>query len=170
METMSINNQDDKVGGITPEESQLSVDYSTLEVMIVTSQFDWKHVDITAKLFPVVGNGFENFEWKLFHFDRTMSSESAVDAIKVDGWEPAKFECLLSFGEKYPEEQRKYPIAALGSVAVVGPRVPYLDGSDAESGAMRGAERGISLRWWKDDWEDIFRFLAVRKLSSAPQA
>ena len=151
-----------KLGVALPEQLTLSVDYSrSLEVMIAASHYDWKNDDITAKRFPVVGKGVEQFEAKVFHFDRTMSSEAVVDAIKVDGWEPSKIEHLLAFGEKYPEEQRKYPIIALGSVAEVrGFRsVPCLDRDDAE--------RSLDLRWWDGGWDDSCRFLAVRKLPSA---
>ena len=151
-----------KLGVALPEQLMLSVDYSrSLEVMIAAGHFDWTNSDITAKRFPVVGKGVEQFEAKLFHFNRNVSSEQAVEAIKADGWEPAQIEHLLAFGEKYPEEQRKYPIIALGSVARVGGhrRVPCLH--------RRGAERYLYLRWWDYGWFGYFRFLAVRKLSSA---
>ena len=142
----------------------LSVDYSqSLEQMIAEGNYDWKNSDITAKRFPVVGNGIEQFEAKLFHFDRNTVSQDNVDAIKADDpanpWEPGKIEHLLAFGAKYPEEQRKYPVIALGSVARVcgGRSVPCLN--------RGGAERDLS--WWGDGWGGDCRFLAVRKLPSA---
>ena len=110
---------------------------------------------------PVVGNGVEQFEAKIFHFDRNISSEKAVEAIKAADWESGKIEHLLSFGAKFPEEQRKYTIIALGSVAEVRGRrdVPYL--------SRDGAGRGLGLHWWGYDWLGRYRFLAVRKLPSA---
>jgi len=140
----------------------LSVDYSqSLEQMIVAGNYDWKNDNITAKKFPVVGNGVEQFEAKIFHFDRNISSEKAVEAIKAADWESGKIEHLLSFGAKFPEEQRKYTIIALGSVAEVRGRrdVPYL--------SRDGAGRGLGLHWWGYDWLGRYRFLAVRKLPSA---
>ena len=154
-----------KLGVALPESTTLSVDYSrTLEQMIAAGHYDWKNDDITAKRFPLKGDDIEQPETKIFHFDRDMSSEAVVEAIKAGGWEPGKIEHLLAFGEKYPEEQRKYPVIALGSVAEVsgGRLVPYLYRS--------GAGRDLYLFWWGCDWDGYCRFLAVRKLSSAPQA
>jgi len=148
-----------------PEQLTLSVDYNrSLEAMIAAGHYDWKNGDITAKRFPVVGKGVEQFETKLFHFDRSVSSEQVVEAIKADGWEPSKIEHLLAFGEKYPEEQRKYPIIALGSEASVrGYRyVPDL--------YRYGAGRFLDLYWRDVGWNGGYRFLAVRKLSSAAVA
>jgi hypothetical protein len=142
---------------VLPEQLTLSVDYGKpLEQMISAGRYDWKNDDITAKRFPVVGQDIEQFEAKIFHFDCHMSSEAVVEAIKAAGWEPGKIEHLLSFGVKYPEEQRKYPIIALGSGALVGGgrRVPGL--------SRRGAERGLRLGWWGRGWDGDYRFLAVR--------
>ncbi|MES2203203.1 MAG: hypothetical protein V4474_02720 [Patescibacteria group bacterium] len=155
-----------RLGVALPENIPLSVDYGqSLEQMIAAGNYDWKNDDITAKKFPVVGEGIEQFETRVVHFNRTISSEEAVEAIKninaENPLEPAKIEHLLAFGAKYPEEQRKYPIIALGSVAeVLGDRgVPYLGRDDAR--------RILGLHWWDFDWDDYYRFLAVRKLSSA---
>ena len=142
------------------EQIVLSVDYGqSLEQMIAEGNYDWKNSD-TAKRFPVVGNGIEQFEAKLFHFDRNTVSQDNVDAIKADDpanpWEPGKIEHLLAFGAKYPEEQRKYSVIALGSVARVG--------GDRGVPCLRRdvAERGLSLYWWGRDWDGGCRFLAVR--------
>lgn len=151
-----------KLGVALPEQLTLSVDYSrSLEAMIVAGHYDWKNDNITAKRFPVVGKGIEQFKAKLFHFNRYVSPEQAVEAIKTDGWESGKIEHLLAFGEKYPEEQRRYPIIALGSDAKVNglSGVPCLD--------RLGAKRGLGLDWWGKDLYGGWRFLAVSKLSSA---
>ena len=146
---------------VMPEQMVLSVDYGrSLGQMIAAGNYDWTNSDITAKRFPVVGSGVEQLAAKIFHFDRNTSSQDNVDAIKaadpVNPWEPGKIEHLLSFGEKYPEEQRKYPIVALGSVAEVGGvrNVPYLSVFDRK--------RYLSLIWWDDGWFGSCRFLAVR--------
>jgi hypothetical protein len=155
-----------KLGVTLPESITFSVDFGrSLEQMIAAGNYDWKNDNITAKKFPVVGNGVEQFEAKLFHFNCDTASQANVNAIKADDpanpWEPGRIEYLLSFGEKYPEEQRKYPIVALGSVAKVsGDRcVPDLDRYDTG--------RGLYLSWWDFGWRGHDRFLAVRKLPSA---
>jgi hypothetical protein len=144
----------------------VSVDYAkTLPDMIAAGRFDWVNGDITPKRFPIKGSGVVELETKVFHFDRYISSEDAVAAIKADDkanpWEPAPIEALLAYGAKHPDEQRRYPIIALGSVAGVrgGRSVPVLN--------RYGAERGLLLSWWGRGWYDDCRFLAVRKLSSA---
>jgi hypothetical protein len=141
----------------------ITIDYSLpLDDMIAAGKYDWKNNDITAKRFPVQGLGIVQFEARLFHFDREISSGKAIESITCNAsWEPAKIEHLLAFGATYPEEQRQYPIIALGSVAgVSGDRdVPDLD--------RLGAERDLDLGWWDGGWDGDDRFLAVRKQSSA---
>jgi hypothetical protein len=150
----------------TIAKASVAIDYGTsLQDMIAAGRYDWVNSDITPKRFPIVGTGIVEFEPKVFHFDRYISSEDAVAAIVADNkqnpWEPAKIEALLAYAAKNPDEQRQYPIIGLGSVARVdGDRsVPCL-GLDV-------AGRGLNLLWWDYDWEDFCRFLAVRKLSSA---
>jgi hypothetical protein len=144
----------------------ISIDYSmSLEAMIAAGNYDWKNDNIAAEKFPVEGTGIGQFETKIFHFDRYLSSDDAVAAIKDEDrerpWEPAKIEHLLAFGAAHPDEQRKYPIIGLGSVAeVYGLRlVPYL--------YEGGARRDLGLGWWDDDWDGDYRFLAVRQQSLA---
>jgi hypothetical protein len=134
-----------------------TVDYTkTLQHMIAVGNYDWVNVE---------GTGIVQFEPKVFHFDRDISSEDAVAAIKADDpqnpWEPAKIEHLLAYGAAYPEEQRQYPIIGLTSVAKVRGhrRVPCLYGNDAE--------RDLALSWWDGVWNGDYRFLGVRKQSSA---
>ena len=155
-----------KLGAVMPENIPLSIDYSqSLEQMIAAGHYDWVNSDITPKRFKLEGKGVIEFETRVIHFNRSISSEDAIEAIKhintENPLEPAKIEHLLAFGAKYPEEQRKYPIIGLGSVAEVdGDRyVPCL--------GQGGAGRGLSLYWWDGDWDGGCRFLAVRKLSSA---
>ena len=144
----------------------ISIDYSmSLEAMIAAGKYDWKNGNITANEFPVEGTGIIRFETKVFHFDRNISSGDAVAAIKADDprnpWEPAKIEHLLAYGAKNPEDQRKYPIIGLGSVALVrgGCFVPCLGGSVVG--------RRLGIYWRGDGWDGYGRFLSVRKLSSA---
>jgi hypothetical protein len=146
--------------------SGVAVDYhKSLQDMIAEGHYDWVNGDITPKWFSITGTGIVQFETKVFHFARDITSDHAVAAIKADDkrnpWEPAKIESLLAYGAKHPDEQRQYPIIALGSVAeVYGFRhVPCLFRNDAE--------RDLDLSWCDYDWYGSYRFLAVRKLSSA---
>lgn len=142
----------------------LTVDYSqSLKQMIAAGHYDWKNDDITAKRFPIKGEGVVAYEARYFNFDHNISSEDAKKEIEsadtANPWSAAKIEHILSFGAKYPEEQRKYPIPGLGSVAKVYGyrRVPCLRRS--------GSKRGLGLRWWIGGWGSVCRFLAVRKVS-----
>lgn len=144
----------------------VAIDYAkTLQDMIAAGRFDWVNNDITRKRFPIKGTGVVEMETRVFHFDRYLSSEDAVAAIKADDkanpWEPAPIEALLAYAAKHPDEQRQYPIIGLGSVAKVGGRrfVLYL--------TRDGARRDLLLFWWGGDWLGDCRCLAVRKLSSA---
>ncbi|MEO5927844.1 MAG: hypothetical protein ABIO72_03935 [Patescibacteria group bacterium] len=91
------------------------------------------------------------------HLDRDASTDEVLAEMDRKGLRPALYEELLSFAEKYPDEQRKYPIVALGSEALVGGdrsvACLWLDGDG----------RGLRLSWVDDGWGDHCRFLAVRK-------
>ena len=163
--TQAVRNRD-VVSSIMPEVFRLTVDYSQLlEHMIITGRYDWTNDDITAKRFPTVGEGTIEFEARYFHFNRNISSENAVKEIeradKDNPWVPARNEHILAFGETFPDEQRKFPIVGLGSVAKVrGHR--YVLGL-----GRNDSDRGLYLLWWYDDWYPNCRFLAVRKVSVA---
>ena len=142
----------------------LTVNYGLgLKAMIAAGLYDWVNDDITAKRFPVKGEGVAEFETKLFQFDG-ISSENAIKEIEAQGWQVASIEHLLAFGAANPDEQRKYPIIALGSVGEVdgNRRVPGLDGG--------GSKRDLRLRWWGGGWGSRCRFLAVRRLSQSSGA
>jgi hypothetical protein len=145
------------------EDRVITIDYGmSLRDMIAAGKYDRTNEYITAEKFPVQGLGSMQFEARLFHFDRSTSSEKAIDLIACNAsWEPAKLEHLLAYGAAYPEDQRQYSIIALGSVAEVrGLRhVPCL--------FQGGAERDLELGWWGGGWRGYCRFLAVRKQSSA---
>lgn len=147
-----------KTLGLTPLEMQFFVDCGmTLDQMIAAGSYDWTNSDITAKRFLLSGTGKVAFEPKIFHFDRDISSENAIKEMEKDGFRPAKIEELLAYGAILPDEQRKHPIIALGSVTEVGGGryVPCLDSFDSE--------RDLDLDWWSSDWSGRCRFLGVRK-------
>ncbi len=149
---------------VAPAENTILVDYNlTLEQMIAAGKFDWLNNDINSNQFPVKGEGLVNYEVRLFEFNEVISSQDAEKRIEeadpANPWEPARIEHLLAFGTKYPEEQRKHPILALGSVgnaSFFGKRnVPYL--------YRRVTGRSLHLDWWSNEWHPFYCFLAVRK-------
>lgn len=91
------------------------------------------------------------------HLDRDASTEEVLAEMEALGLRPATYMELLAFARAYPDEQRKFPIVALGSVAV-------LDGGQHVACLGRGdADRGLYLFWFAGAWFGYFRFLAVRK-------
>lgn len=147
-------------GVVIPAETEqfLSVEADlSFEERVTRGQYGWRNSDLTEKRFPVTAEQVGDWEWKLFHFDRDISSEEAIWLMKEDGFEPAQIGHILAFGEKYPEEQRKFPIIGLDSVAEVGldRNVPAL-WNDA-------GLRELILFWFDGDWVRDYRFLGVRR-------
>jgi len=135
------------------------VDYTmSLEAMIKVGAYDYENNEITAERFPLAGKGRIDVDSIVEHFGKYISTDAALKALDKKGLRPATIAELLAFGAKYPEEQRKYPIVALGSVGVdsIGYRVVAclyeLD-----------SKRRLNLRCVGDDWSGDWRFLAVSK-------
>lgn len=125
-----------------------------LSSLIDMRKFDYVNSDITEKLFPFPNEVWNNY--KLFHFDKDISSEDAIKEMEKEGYRAANiYELLL-----YLDWNEKDWIVALGSVAGVygGRYVPCLGKSDSE--------RHLGLSNWDDGWPAYYRFLAVRNLSS----
>jgi len=153
-------NRDDfrKLLGLTSAEMKAHVDRGlSLKEMISAGKYDWVNDDITEKRFPIKGSGSSETYSELVHFDRNISSKGAVNDLDKQGLRPADIAEILAFGAAFPDEQRKYPIMELGSVArVCGLRyVAFLD--------RDGSERGLSLCRWDGYWLADCRFLAARK-------
>jgi hypothetical protein len=123
---------------------------------LTAGKYDWKNENITDANFPSKEEGEREVEFGLFHFNKTTKSDDNVAQMKKEGFRPATMKELLVFGEKNPEEQRKYPIIALGSVAKLGGirRVGYLYGN--------GSARDVRLLCYACEWRDDCRFLGVR--------
>ena len=135
------------------------VDYGqSLAEMISAGKYGWVNSDIIQKHFPVEGSDQKEVELVLFHFGRVMTSEQVIAEMDEAGYRPAPIEDLLSLGASYPELQKDFPVAALGSVwqSPVGHRyVPYLP--------WCGVRRDLNLYWFGPDWPESYRFAAVRK-------
>lgn len=142
-------------------EIELVVDYrQSLGQMISANCCDWVNGAITPERFPIKECGFGVFEVRYFRFDGYISSDDAIAQIKLfDGnspWAPARIEHLLSLGQTFPEEQKKFPIVGLSPVEIGGIHyVPYI--------GARMSRRRISLDLWLGEWASVYRFLAIRR-------
>ena len=122
----------------------------TLQQLIKEKKLGYVNSDVTDENFPFVERKVG--EYKLFHFDRFISSEDAIAEMEKEGYLPANAHELLL----WKDWNEKDFVVALGSVAEVdGHRgVPYL----SRSGSMRF----LDLIWFGGDWSSGYRFLAVR--------
>lgn len=59
-------------------------------------RFDYVNSDIKNGLFPLLEVS-DKVEYKVFHFDRYISSEEAVAKIRTEGFDPATFSELLAW-------------------------------------------------------------------------
>jgi len=123
----------------------------TLESLIESKKFDWVNSDIIPN-FELPERSYK--EYKIYSFDKRISSEDAIAKMKSDGFLPANCRELLEWNG---DEKNTYTIA-LGSVGEVdgGRNVLVLDRGDSE--------RSLYLSGWGGDWSAFFRFLAVRNL------
>lgn len=134
----------------------------TLAKRITNGNYDWKNDSINESNFSHDPITIGEWEFRLIHPNKSISSEDAViECEKPDEkglWEAGKLEHLLAFGEAFPEEQKKFPIVALGSVCRLGGRrhVPGL--------WCGGGGRRLPLDIWNGDWNSDYRFLSVRKI------
>ncbi len=120
----------------------------------LTKNFDYVNSGIEAN-FPLQEVG-KKVEYKLWHPNKSISTEDALKEIELMGYKPATISHLLSWSDWNGVDI----VIALGSVAKVpGHRLcPYLGSSDSA--------RDLDLRWLGGGWGAYCRFLLVRNLSS----
>lgn len=135
------------------------VDYGkTVEAMIKADNYHLANPNITSKNFHTKKSGIQEVVIELIHFNRVISTDEAVKGLYQTGCRPADLYELLAFGKKYPDIQREFPIAALGSVW------QDLDGySNAPYLYRLGPKRCLRLEWTGQGWHGHWRFAAVRK-------
>ena len=146
--------------GLSPLEFLSIVDFDqTLPEMIAAADFDSVNSNITSERFPVVGSGKKNFRFKIYKPKRFISSEAADEMMRKDGFLAARHESGLAFARDFPNEQRKRPIALLGSSAKVS--------RDRCVSCLRwsGAERDLDLRYWQVGWGGGWGFLGAQEVS-----
>lgn len=125
--------QDPNDSGVKHDVFRLIVDYSkSLDAMIAAGEYDV--VVPTNASFELKADGGKEavLTAKLIHFKNAASSTDAIALMKKDGGRPATIEELLACGAQWQSLQRKYKIAALGSVSLDGGNlvVPCLSGDD----------------------------------------
>jgi hypothetical protein len=115
------------------------------------------HTEIMASNFPSMKSGQAEVNIVLVRFAHRMKSEDVVCELEKEGLRAVELPEFLAFGAKYPDVQRRFSIACLGSVWCdrKGYRnVPCL--YEASEG------RYLDLHWWDDGWYTYTRFAAVR--------
>ena len=135
------------------------VDYTkSIEELVKLGKYDWANGDITTKNFPTKRSGKMKTEINLIHFDRSISSEEVLKELDKMGYRAAELYELLTFGARYPDVQREFPVVALGSVwqsPSASRCVAYL--------RRRDSKRYLLLYDFGRGWSAYCRFAAVRK-------
>jgi len=131
----------------------------------LSKAFDWVNPNYAkARFEPIerckgIVRTARDVVFSYFTIDRQMTTEQILDAMDAAGLRPALYEELLAFASKYPNEQRKHVIAALGSIARLGGdlHVACLDGF--------GRDRSLNLRCGNPagPWSVSWFFLAASK-------
>lgn len=142
-----------------PTTYQVTVDYGqSLDQMIAAGRYNSRNSDINSKNFPITGTGQVEVELHLVHLNKVASTEEVLAELDRRGLRPAKIEESLSFGAKYPNLQKEFPIVALGSVW----RRPCGCRGVADLAGWDG-ERSLLLYWIESGWSERCRFAAVSK-------
>ncbi|MEO7299222.1 MAG: hypothetical protein ABI042_11680 [Verrucomicrobiota bacterium] len=146
----------------------ITVDYSqSLHKMIRTSGFNIPVgiKSFTQKRFPVVGKGIVEFEAKLFHFNRDLTSEEACELIVSsepdNPWELPGTEHVMAFGASFPQGKLEFSILCL--LKNTDKNDPdtlglWYEFEDTKFLVILGTKTRIGSKWAAN-----YRFLASRK-------
>jgi hypothetical protein len=152
----------------------LTIDYSrNLDEMIAAVRLDSIGESFKGKRFLIDGKGRMELEAKLFHFNRSIGSHEAERLMmahdRTNPWEQAKIEHLMAYGEIFPDEQKMYPIAGLGTISV---EKKDRSGCVAVLNWSRGSGRCLHAHAldYSYGFEDNTRFLIVRKKISITES
>jgi len=105
-----------------------------------------------------IGQQAGKIEFQYVHLKKTATTEEALAEIKKRGLCPAIDKELVSFTQQFPEEQKKFPIVALGSIAKNG----HCDNCVAHKHGKDG-KRALILARSDSVWLESCRFLAVKR-------
>lgn len=125
----------------------------SIDASVKAGCYDYVDCDVSDKNFPSNQTGEQEVKTAMFYFGQNMSSSGVIAAMNEAGFRPSTMKELLAYGEKNPDEQRKYPIVELGSVA--SKSVGCLCSNTGRRDLCLGCFDGV--------WYDHFRFLAVLK-------
>lgn len=135
------------------------VDYTkSLKEMIADCGFDgYVDPDITKKNFPIK-KGLKRVRMEEVHFNKSMTNEKIDAEFKKRGLRDATLPEGLAWAKHHPDNQRKYPIVIRGSVW------QRWDGDRGVACLWGGTDgRDLDLDWFDDDWDEDYRFAAVRE-------
>lgn len=128
--------------------------------------------DVINSIAPSGNQGIHEVELILVHFNQRLYSEEVLLLLKERGLRPATFEELLAFGATYPNEQKRFRIAALGS-PVWGTFNGFGGRYDPYLGTI-GNTRFLAAIWTSfSRWDPETRFAAVvnsSEVGTTPQA
>jgi hypothetical protein len=138
----------------------LEVNYDlAFEAMVAAGHYDYRNPNITAEYFPNQATGVRRYKPVLVSLGRNASTKEALAEIQGMGLIPASAAELLAYGAKHPEEQRKYPIIALGQAG------RFSDYSCFPSLGRNGGGRRLTPAFGCSDWLGHCRFLALHEVS-----
>ena len=147
--------------GDEPAAYPISVDYErSVEAGVEAGHYEYVSPNIKSYNFPTKRTGTTEVVVELIHFKFGLSSNQVLRELDKMGYRPVDLHELLAFGEKYPKVQRKFPIAALGSIYRYGfcaNYAPYLGVNSL------GSRRVLNLIWVWVDWSTSYRVAAVPK-------
>lgn len=140
-----------------------------LKDLIARGNYDYLDQVIVGKTPIQFRESAFGLEPRVFQFERSLDPKVEMDK---SGYRPATIWDLLEYGIKNPDEQRLYPIVALGTEIVLSKNTSvtaYLDGDSTSRGLY--ADWGYGLDFEVDDEHDVARqdylkrrrFLGVKK-------
>jgi len=143
---------------VTEQPFGLVVDRTrTLEEVVAAGGYAYANPDINSERCPAIRAETAG-DATLLHFDEELTTDEYLAKLDGMGYRAADIFEGAAFGEKYPDEQLKYPILVLGQDvrrSAGGVCVAYLDGW--------GGGRGLDLDLRAGRWGRRYRVLAFRK-------
>lgn len=125
---------------------------TTLASLIKAKKFDWVNPNIEKHF---ILEDVRGSDYRLFSFNKSISSEDAIEEMNREGYVAANLHELLLWEDWNDIDW----VVALGRTARVNGNlnVPCLLG--------RGAGRRLDLGWWDGGWPALWRLLGVRDSS-----
>lgn len=132
----------------------------TVAELLALGHYDWIHSDVTDPHFPISGKGVLEQRFRLLCLGRDATDAEVTAEFSRQQCRDATNQELLSFGIKYPNVQRKFPIVQRRSVWVDPHRDRYVSYLSGHAGS-----RDVDLSYLDFGWSGHVRFLAVPQVS-----